>query len=172
MWIQLQLLQLVPPHKLFHSHPPSNHTKIPCFAKLNSTPNTKIHYGIRNPKITLEELPPNALRMKREAEWIGGFSLGVDLGMSRTGIALSKGFVFRPLTVSISTLCCYSNIYCCYVGFVVVQFPLNIWMKWGFIMYVIWYITVVYLFILLIDLENVGIRLSCFLVEGNCTHTM
>ncbi|XP_058734691.1 uncharacterized protein LOC131606485 isoform X1 [Vicia villosa] len=99
MWIQQQLLQPVPPHKLFHSYSPSNRTKIPSFAKLNSTHNTKIHNGIRNAKITLEELPPNALRMKREAEWIGGFSLGIDLGMSRTGIAVSRGFVVRPLMV-------------------------------------------------------------------------
>ncbi|XP_058729249.1 uncharacterized protein LOC131601450 [Vicia villosa] len=99
MWIQQQLLQPVPPNKLFHSYSPSNRTKISSFAKLNSTHNTKFHNGIRNAKITLEELPPNALRMKREAEWIGGFSLGIDLGMSRTGIAVSRGFVVRPLTV-------------------------------------------------------------------------
>jgi putative Holliday junction resolvase len=50
--------------------------------------------------ITLEELPPNALRRKKEEEWIGGFSLGVDLGMARTGLALSKGYSVRPLTVT------------------------------------------------------------------------
>ena len=49
--------------------------------------------------ISLQQLPPNALRRKRDPNWRGGFSLGVDLGMSRTGLALSKGFSIRPLTV-------------------------------------------------------------------------
>ncbi|PON61157.1 Polynucleotidyl transferase, ribonuclease H-like superfamily protein [Parasponia andersonii] len=47
----------------------------------------------------MDEIPPNALRRKRDPDWRGGFSLGVDLGMSRTGLALSKGFSIRPLTV-------------------------------------------------------------------------
>ncbi|KAG8363402.1 hypothetical protein BUALT_Bualt19G0018600 [Buddleja alternifolia] len=46
-----------------------------------------------------EQIPPNALRRKRDPSWRGGFSLGVDLGLSRTGLALSKGFSVRPLTV-------------------------------------------------------------------------
>ncbi|XP_058086828.1 uncharacterized protein LOC131233951 [Magnolia sinica] len=46
-----------------------------------------------------EEILPNALRRKKDPLWRGGFSLGVDLGMSRTGLALSKGFSPRPLTV-------------------------------------------------------------------------
>ncbi|KAK4397440.1 hypothetical protein Sango_1580600 [Sesamum angolense] len=46
-----------------------------------------------------EQIPPNALRRKRDPSWRGGFSLGVDLGLSRTGVALSKGFSIRPLTV-------------------------------------------------------------------------
>ncbi|CAL5401240.1 unnamed protein product [Camellia sinensis] len=46
-----------------------------------------------------EEIPPNALRWKRDPTWRGGLSLRVDLGMSRTGLALSKGFSIRPLTV-------------------------------------------------------------------------
>ncbi|XP_050282201.1 uncharacterized protein LOC126723029 isoform X3 [Quercus robur] len=50
-------------------------------------------------EISLQQLPPNALRRKRDPNWRGGFSLGVDLGMSRTGLALSKGFSIRPLTV-------------------------------------------------------------------------
>lgn len=50
--------------------------------------------------MTFEEIPPNALRRKRDPLWRGGFSLGVDLGMSRTGLALSKGFSIRPLTVT------------------------------------------------------------------------
>ncbi|KAG5550550.1 hypothetical protein RHGRI_015495 [Rhododendron griersonianum] len=49
--------------------------------------------------LSLEEIPPNALRRERDPNWWGGFSLGVDLGMSRTGLAVSKGFSFRPLTV-------------------------------------------------------------------------
>lgn len=50
----------------------------------------------------IDEIPPNALRRKRDPDWRGGFSVGVDLGMSRTGVALSKGFTVRPLTVIIS----------------------------------------------------------------------
>ncbi|CAK8575146.1 unnamed protein product [Lathyrus sativus] len=99
MWTPQQLLQPVLPHPLFHSYSPSNHTKISSFTKLNSTRKVKIHNGIKKAAITLEELPPNALRSKREAEWIGGFSLGVDLGMARTGIAISRGFSVRPLAV-------------------------------------------------------------------------
>lgn len=49
--------------------------------------------------VSLEEVPPNALRRKRDPDWWGGFSLGVDLGMSRTGVAVSRGFSVRPLTV-------------------------------------------------------------------------
>jgi len=57
--------------------------------------------------LTLDELPPNALRRKREPQWRGGFSLGLDLGLARTGLALSKGFSIRPLTVTISLLFFY-----------------------------------------------------------------
>ncbi|XAR54722.1 hypothetical protein NMG60_11029986 [Bertholletia excelsa] len=42
---------------------------------------------------------PNALRRRRDPTSPVGFSLGVDLGASRTGLALSKGFSIRPLTV-------------------------------------------------------------------------
>ncbi|KAL1331249.1 hypothetical protein AAHE18_12G170200 [Arachis hypogaea] len=45
------------------------------------------------------ELPPNVVRRKRDPNWRGGFSLGIDLGMARTGLALTKGFNIRPLTV-------------------------------------------------------------------------
>ncbi|CAJ2655532.1 unnamed protein product [Trifolium pratense] len=100
MWTH-QLLQPLPPHNLFfNSYSPSNLTKFPSFVKLNSTHNTKNHNGtVNSTKITLEELPPNALQMEKEADWICGFSLGIDLGMARTGLALSKGFSVRPLTV-------------------------------------------------------------------------
>ncbi|XP_062175260.1 uncharacterized protein LOC133880326 isoform X2 [Alnus glutinosa] len=57
------------------------------------------NYGARIRAISVNELPPNAFRRKREPKWRGGFSLGVDLGMSRTGLALSKGFNIRPLSV-------------------------------------------------------------------------
>lgn len=53
-----------------------------------------------NPKRKELPLPPNALRRKIDPNWRGGFSLGIDLGLSRTGVALSKGFCFRPLTVN------------------------------------------------------------------------
>lgn len=50
--------------------------------------------------LSIDEIPPNALRQARESGLSScGFSLGVDLGLSRTGLALSKGFSFRPLTV-------------------------------------------------------------------------
>ncbi|KAK3008443.1 hypothetical protein RJ639_014441 [Escallonia herrerae] len=49
--------------------------------------------------LSLEEIPPNVHRRKRDASLRAGFSLGVDLGLSRTGLALSKGFSVRPLTV-------------------------------------------------------------------------
>ncbi|MED6107395.1 hypothetical protein PIB30_013508 [Stylosanthes scabra] len=45
------------------------------------------------------QLPPNAVQRKRDPQWRGGFSLGIDLGMARTGLALTKGFNIRPLTV-------------------------------------------------------------------------
>lgn len=50
------------------------------------------------------ELPPNALRRRADPGWRGGFSMGVDLGGARTGLALSKGFVPRPLTVKSAAL--------------------------------------------------------------------
>lgn len=46
-----------------------------------------------------KEFPPNAVRRKIDRLWRAGFSLGVDLGLSRTGLALSKGYSVRPLTV-------------------------------------------------------------------------
>ncbi|XVE63763.1 hypothetical protein DITRI_Ditri07aG0046000 [Diplodiscus trichospermus] len=44
----------------------------------------------------IQEFPPNALRRKSNPQWRGGFNLGVDLGLSRTGLALNKGFLIRP----------------------------------------------------------------------------
>ncbi|GER46468.1 hydrolase [Striga asiatica] len=46
-----------------------------------------------------EQIPPNAILRRRDPSWHGGFSLGLDLGLSRTGVAVSKGYSFRPLTV-------------------------------------------------------------------------
>ncbi|XP_073311357.1 uncharacterized protein [Primulina huaijiensis] len=46
-----------------------------------------------------EQIPPNAVLRRRNPSWRGGFSLGVDMGFSRTGLALSKGFSISPLTV-------------------------------------------------------------------------
>ncbi|BAT97627.1 putative pre-16S rRNA nuclease [Vigna umbellata] len=90
-----QVLHL-PPQKLFLSCSPLNVRKIPSFV------NCKIGYGhsfLTVNALKLDELPPNALRRKREPQWRGGFSLGLDLGLARTGLALSKGFSIRPLTV-------------------------------------------------------------------------
>lgn len=51
---------------------------------------------------TGEEFLPNARRRKIDPTWCGGgFSLGVDLGASRTGLALGKGYSPRPLIVTI-----------------------------------------------------------------------
>ncbi|KAL7612330.1 hypothetical protein Lser_V15G08415 [Lactuca serriola] len=43
--------------------------------------------------------PPNVMRRKLDSRWLGGFSLGIDLGLSRTGLAISKGFSVRPLKI-------------------------------------------------------------------------
>ncbi|KAG9452321.1 hypothetical protein H6P81_005225 [Aristolochia fimbriata] len=45
------------------------------------------------------EIPPNAFRRKEDPSWRAGFSLGIDLGGTRTGLAISKGFSPRPLSV-------------------------------------------------------------------------
>ncbi|CAH1430129.1 unnamed protein product [Lactuca virosa] len=50
-------------------------------------------------KNTLFPFPPNVMRRKLVSRWLGGFSLGIDLGLSRTGLAISKGFSVRPLKV-------------------------------------------------------------------------
>ncbi|XP_057435813.1 uncharacterized protein LOC130728373 isoform X1 [Lotus japonicus] len=91
MWTQ-QLLQAPPPQNLFLCCSAPSVPKKPSFVKLCPTQNAKSHYNRVKP-ISLDEFPPNALRRR------GGFTLGVDLGMARTGIAISKGFNFRPVTV-------------------------------------------------------------------------
>ncbi|KAL5728263.1 hypothetical protein ACHQM5_001372 [Ranunculus cassubicifolius] len=88
MAIQIQLPPLLskPPSHFLHQN--SFHCrKIKIIPALISS---------HNPQI---EIPPNAQRRKQNPQWRGGFSLGIDLGMSRTGVALSKGFSIRPLTV-------------------------------------------------------------------------
>ncbi|PIA50173.1 hypothetical protein AQUCO_01300722v1 [Aquilegia coerulea] len=59
----------------------------------------KDSYLYRTRALSIDEIPPNALRRKQNPSWRGGFSLGIDLGNSRTGVALSKGYSIRPLTV-------------------------------------------------------------------------
>ncbi|KAK7349688.1 hypothetical protein VNO77_07260 [Canavalia gladiata] len=94
MWTQQVQVEVValPSQRVFHCCSASHVTKKSCFV------GSKKGYS-RVKAISLEELPPNALRRKRESQWRGGFSLGLDLGLARTGLALSKGFSIRPLTV-------------------------------------------------------------------------
>ncbi|KAJ6700565.1 POLYNUCLEOTIDYL TRANSFERASE RIBONUCLEASE H-LIKE SUPERFAMILY PROTEIN [Salix koriyanagi] len=91
----------------------SNSNQLPFFSERASTnlpfPNfTTSSFQLHSDKpcrrrlralLSIQEIPPNALRRKNDPLWRGGFSLGVDLGLSRSGIALSKGFTVRPLTV-------------------------------------------------------------------------
>ncbi|GMH00613.1 hypothetical protein Nepgr_002452 [Nepenthes gracilis] len=68
--------------------------------RISSGPSARAGNGTRIWGLSLDdEILSNALRRKRDPLWRGGFSLGVDLGLSRTGLALSKGFSVRPLTV-------------------------------------------------------------------------
>ncbi|XP_074272965.1 uncharacterized protein LOC141596655 isoform X1 [Silene latifolia] len=79
--------------------PPKFNQKIPKNILISHNHN---HHGTKMMKTLVPlqgEIPPNALRRKQDPLWRGGFSLGVDLGLSRTGLALSKGFSVRPLTV-------------------------------------------------------------------------
>ncbi|XP_010533765.1 PREDICTED: uncharacterized protein LOC104809455 [Tarenaya hassleriana] len=64
-----------------------------------SSSRTRKYPSIPRAVCSVDEIPPNALRRRTDRNWRGGFSLGVDLGLSRTGVALSKGFSVRPLTV-------------------------------------------------------------------------
>ncbi|KAL8154682.1 uncharacterized protein LOC141660091 isoform X2 [Apium graveolens] len=67
-----------------------------CSSKHTFTP---LCNAIKINNLSLQEIPPNALLRKQDSSWRGGFSLGVDLGLSRTGLALSKGYSIRPLKV-------------------------------------------------------------------------
>ncbi|CAO2813120.1 unnamed protein product [Amaranthus hypochondriacus] len=85
------------PSNLF-THFPIASLQTPC--KTLSSFKQNFH-GVRlKASISLtNEIPPNAFQKKQDPLFRGGFSLGVDLGLSHTGLALSKGFTFRPLTV-------------------------------------------------------------------------
>ncbi|XP_062091557.1 uncharacterized protein LOC133797616 [Humulus lupulus] len=81
-------------------------TRTPSLFSLYNPQNAPIYQQVlkvqkegRVRAVLTEEIWPNAVRRKKEPDWRGGFSLGVDLGMARTGVALSKGFSVRPLTV-------------------------------------------------------------------------
>ncbi|KAF8412422.1 hypothetical protein HHK36_000386 [Tetracentron sinense] len=71
----------------------------PVLISLHSSWSCRTNGLTRIRALSQDEIPPNALLRKNDPLWRGGFSLGVDLGMSRTGVALSKGFSPRPLTV-------------------------------------------------------------------------
>ncbi|KAH9331721.1 hypothetical protein KI387_003829, partial [Taxus chinensis] len=45
------------------------------------------------------KLQCNSYRMKQNRSWSGGCSLGIDLGLARTGVAVSNGYAPRPLLV-------------------------------------------------------------------------
>ncbi|KAH9621286.1 hypothetical protein KSS87_000897 [Heliosperma pusillum] len=109
-------LQTLPPnnlHSSLHFHTPSSTVfnypnYFPFFPNFNLkipkktliSQSHKLHGTKMKTLVPLQgEIPPNALRRKQGPLWRGGFSLGVDLGLSRTGLALSKGFSVRPLTV-------------------------------------------------------------------------
>ncbi|MFS8026802.1 putative pre-16S rRNA nuclease, yqgF/RNase H-like domain, ribonuclease H-like superfamily [Helianthus anomalus] len=85
-----QTLQLAATFTLSPTNHPNKHSSSPikCFPKIRA-------------EISLQEhlFPPNAMRRKLDSSWMGGFSLGIDLGLSRTGLAISKGFSVRPLKV-------------------------------------------------------------------------
>ncbi|KAH1073432.1 hypothetical protein J1N35_025760 [Gossypium stocksii] len=74
-------------------------SKSPFFLPYFSTPIRNYNPKPNALSSSLQEFPPNALRRKTNPQCTVGFSLGVDLGSSRTGLALSKGFSVRPLTV-------------------------------------------------------------------------
>ncbi|KAJ0682465.1 putative pre-16S rRNA nuclease, yqgF/RNase H-like domain, ribonuclease H-like superfamily [Helianthus annuus] len=84
------LQQLAATFTLSPTNHPNKHSSSPimCFPKIRA-------------EISLQEhpFPPNAMRRKLDSSWMGGFSLGIDLGLSRTGLAISKGFSVRPLKV-------------------------------------------------------------------------
>lgn len=79
--------------------------------------------------LSLQEIPPNALLRKHNSSWRGGFSLGVDLGMSRTGLALSKGYSIRPLKVFDEITHTFFALLCifCVMGFLFGAYFFRFW---------------------------------------------
>uniref|UniRef100_A0A7N0V0F0 YqgF/RNase H-like domain-containing protein n=1 Tax=Kalanchoe fedtschenkoi TaxID=63787 RepID=A0A7N0V0F0_KALFE len=84
---------------LLLSQPLQSKTPFPVSASFPSSisPSSNRVPGMRVSLI--DEIPPNAARRSSDPQWRGGFSLGVDIGLARTGLALSKGYSVRPLTV-------------------------------------------------------------------------
>ncbi|KAJ9680689.1 hypothetical protein PVL29_019877 [Vitis rotundifolia] len=82
----------------FRVLPPMTCVLVKDINPLASLQLSSAHLRTRIRAVSLNEILPNALRRKHNPQWTGGFSLGVDLGMSRTGLALSKGFSVRPLS--------------------------------------------------------------------------
>ena len=98
-WQQQLGVGVEPLQRHFLSPNPTAHKPVNTPASLPLSSTKTCNYAPRLRAISLQQLPPNAHRWKRDPNWRAGFSLRVDLGMSRTGLALSKGFSIRPLTV-------------------------------------------------------------------------
>ncbi|GAB2217605.1 hypothetical protein Droror1_Dr00000804 [Drosera rotundifolia] len=95
---------------MFSSSTPPAVVSIPCSKNWGWTakPLNGLHFQLRAAAAASSSskdeigLVPNATRWdraSREKRWDVGFSLGVDLGHSRTGLAKSKGYCVSPLTV-------------------------------------------------------------------------
>ena len=65
------------PHFLSPNPTAHKHVNTPASLPLSSTKTCNYTRGLR--AISLQQLPPNALSRKRDPNWRGGFSLGVDL---------------------------------------------------------------------------------------------
>ena len=98
-WQQQLGVGVGPLQPQFLSPNPTTHKPVNTPASLPLSSTKTRNYTPRLRAISLQQLPPNALRRKRDPNWRGVFSLGVDLGMCHTGLALSKGFSIHPLTV-------------------------------------------------------------------------
>ncbi|KAL0732719.1 hypothetical protein Bca4012_008928 [Brassica carinata] len=92
----MRSLQYLPSFTVYHRTPKDANTLL--VPRLSLIKTRSYPLPLRAATST-DEIPPNAVRRKTDSNWRGGFSLGVDLGLSRTGVALSKGYTFRPLTV-------------------------------------------------------------------------
>nr|XP_043625290.1 putative pre-16S rRNA nuclease [Erigeron canadensis] len=76
-------------------------TNLPIIHPNTPSSSLRMQFSTMKSEIAVKEhpFPPNAMRRKIDTSWMGGFSLGIDLGLSRTGVALSKGFSIKPLKV-------------------------------------------------------------------------